>query len=422
MVQRCTSPVGFWPTAIKPHANNDLEALTMWFKRSQKWPLWARKAFAPVIAKRRAQAKQKQDLEAKGSEAGGLSRTLLREAHHGMADDEEDVPLTTPRDMEMGEGEEGEPMEGPKAVDDATSYRELMEYSAANKKDRDADEEVMPIPGNMYRWWGLGIMTNPKSIQNMGLLCIVAAQAFAPPACIFNNLYRMDWTHWSFGVADWDPRAPSSFSKHVVATIFLFMFTLNGLMVIKQERIASMKISAMLERKQEVEPEYNKDVNYCWLITGRIMNCVVVLECCAITYFSFVLSDTPMDVLFNAMAVTFLYNLDDIGGEMGFLGDEDWDGEELGKLYYWEVFDMMIDLDLPGMEDKTPYDIHEIPHMRARFTHWSYKIAEPVLALMTIVLPLMYIFIDNLHCKPEGVKLKVIGLEEQVKELMEKMG
>ena len=32
------------------------------------------------------------------------------------------------------------------------------------------------------------------------------------------------------------------------------------------------------------------------------------------------LSDTPMDVLFNSMAVTFLYNLDDIDGEMGFLG------------------------------------------------------------------------------------------------------
>ena len=30
---------------------------------------------------------------------------------------------------------------------------------------------------------------------------------------------------------------------------------------------------------------------------GRLMNCMVVIECCVIVYFSFVLSDTPMDVL-----------------------------------------------------------------------------------------------------------------------------
>lgn len=398
----------------------------MSLRRSEKWPWWARKAFAPVLAKRRALAKAqtKQDLEADnhgydgsyGRGRRGMSRQLLREAHHTMAPDEdEEAPLTTPRDMEIGTGEDAEPPEA-KAVDDATSYRELMEYAAANKKDRDADEEVMPIPGNMYRWWGLGIVSNLKSVQNLGLLFIFAAQAFAPPACIINNLYRMDWTHWKFGVDDWNMyHGVSNFSKHVVATIFLFMFTLNGMVVIKQERIASMKISAMLEWRQTNYEGYNKDVSYFWLITGRIMNCGVVLECVVITYFSFVLSDTPMDVLFNAMAVTFLYNLDDIGGEMGFLGDEDWDGEELGKLYYWDVFDMMIELDLP--DHLTPYDIHEIPQMKSKFTHWSYKIAEPLLWLLAILLPLMYIFIDNLHCKPEGVKLAVIDMKAQIAEL-----
>lgn len=337
--------------------------------------------------------------------------------------------MTTPRDMEVGAGEEEEPPEA-KAVDDATCYRELMEYAAANKKDRDADEEVMPIPGNMYRWWGLGIVSNLRTVQNLGLLFIFAAQAFAPPACIINNLHEMDWTHWKFGVDDWmfrmDERTQqyhgiSNFFKHVVATIFLFMFTLNGMVVIKQERIASMKISAMLERRQEIDPDYNKDVNYFWLITGRIMNCVVVLECVVITYFSFVLSDTPMDVLFNAMAVTFLYNLDDIGGEMGFLGDEDWDGEELGKLYYWDVFDMMIELDV---DDRyTPYDIHEVPVLKAKFTHWSYKIAEPLLWALAIVLPLMYIFIDNLHSKHDvndqisDMKYQIAKLQEMVDKL-----
>jgi len=324
--------------------------------------------------------------------------------------------LTTPRDEEAGEPatnhREGE------AIDDAKNYRELMEYSAADKKDKDADEDVMPIPGNMYRWWGLGLMNNWRSVQNFGLLFIFAAQAFAPPACIVNNFYRLDWTNWKFGVDDWNMyHGIGNFSKHLVATIFLCMFTLNGMMVIKQERIASMKIAALLDFRGTNYEGYNKDVKYFWLITGRIMNCVVVLECCVITYFSFVLSDTPMDVLFNAMAVTFLYNLDDIAGEMGFLGDEDWDGEALGKLYYWDTFDMILEIE--GAEDKTPYDIHEIPELSSKYTHWSYKVAEPLLYAMAIILPLMYIFIDDLHCKPYGVKLRVLELDAQVQKLQE---
>ena len=35
------------------------------------------------------------------------------------------------------------------------------------------------------------------------------------------------------------------------------------------------------------------------------MNCLVVLECCVIVYFSFVLSDTPMDVLFLGASYLF---------------------------------------------------------------------------------------------------------------------
>lgn len=354
--------------------------------------------------------------DVKDFELGMRSRVLLREAQHkAMDDDEEDVPLTTPREMEVGEGEQEEVRQGGDAVDESRNYRELMEFSAADKKDKDADEEVMPIPGNMYRWWGLGIMENPRSVQNVGLLFIFAAQAFSPPACILNNLNRMDWSHWSWGIDDWT-QGPSDFSKHLVATIFLFMFTLNGLVVIKQERLASMKISALLDSREQNSPEYNKDVSWFWLILGRLMNCIVVLECCVITYFSFVLSDTPMDVLFNAMAVTFLYNLDDIAGEMGFLQDDDWDGEALGKLYYWDVFDTILELDLPD-ETLTPYDIHKIPQLSSKYTHWSYKIAEPLLYLLAFALPFMYIFIDHLHQKPHGVKKDVIDMQAQLEEL-----
>jgi len=387
--------------------------------RPQKWPKWARRALAPLVAKSKA---SKMDLEAFDSEtsAANYTRVLSYEAQH-MAADGEDVPLTSPRDLEAEEGAEGadEERAGGEALDDAQNFRELMAYSAQDKKA----ENFMPIAGNMYRYWGLGILEKFYSIQNMGMFMIFAAQLLAPPACIVNNLYRMDWSHWAFGVSDWmyihgsKDHGISNLSKHIVATIFLTMFCLNGAMIIHQESIASMKITAMLLKIEQDRPEYLQDVKWGWLIMGRLMNCMVVIECCVIVYFSFVLSDTPMDVLFNSMAVTFLYNLDDIDGEMGFLTDEDWDGDELGKLYYQAVAEVM---DEDGLMEKgyDPDSIEKCPPMRNKYNHWTYKVATPVVYVMTILLPLMYIFIDDLHCKPYGVKETVIELKAQVEDLV----
>ena len=96
------------------------------------------------------------------------------------------------------------------------------------------------------------------------------------------------------------------------------------------------------------------------------------------------------DVLFNSMAVTFLYNLDDIGGEMGFLGDDDWDGEELGKLYYNSVSQLMDDKGITeaGFDPDT---IAECKYMRNYYSHWAYKVAEPLMYALTVVLPLMHL-------------------------------
>eukprot|EP00913_Durusdinium_trenchii_P014205 g13331.t1 len=352
--------------------------------RPQKWPKWARRALAPLVAKSKA---SKMDLEAFDSEtsAANYTRVLSYEAQH-MAADGEDVPLTSPRDLEAEEGAEGadEERAGGEALDDAQNFRELMAYSAQDKKA----ENFMPIAGNMYR------------IQNMGMFMIFAAQLLAPPACIVNNLYRMDWSHWAFGVSDWmyihgsKDHGISNLSKHI-------------------ESIASMKITAMLLKIEQDRPEYLQDVKWGWLIMGRLMNCMVVIECCVIVYFSFVLSDTPMDVLFNSMAVTFLYNLDDIDGEMGFLTDEDWDGDELGKLYYQAVAESAFRIALT-----TEDSIEKCPPMRNKYNHWTYKVATPVVYVMTILLPLMYIFIDDLHCKPYGVKETVIELKAQVEDLV----
>eukprot|EP00439_Symbiodinium_sp_Y106_P028666 s3444_g3.t1 len=237
----------------------------------------------------------------------------------------------------------------------ADNFREMMMYSAEDKK---ADTFV-PIAGNTYRFWGLGIPEHRFTTQNFGVLSILLVQ---------------DWEGWHFGLSDWyyipssDEHGVSNLSKHVVATAFLIMFTLNGAMVVDNERIASLKISALLDAPAiKNKPGFLKDVNLFWLNVGRVLNCVV--ECCVIVYFAFVLSENPMDVVFNALAVTFLYNLDDIGGETGFLTEDDWDGDELGKIYYHAVDAVMTENQVLNPDGYTPDEINSCNEMRDKYGH-----------------------------------------------------
>ncbi|CAJ1427380.1 unnamed protein product [Effrenium voratum] len=395
--------------------------------RSKPWPKWARLALAPALKARQANG-SKNDLELGDREETGMRRQLLLEAQHTAPSASEEVPLTSPRDEEMEGAAADAGSQAEEEEEDApTSFQQLMQWSAADRKANN----FVPISGNLYRFWGLGIMDKFWSVQNFGLLAIFVVQLLSPPACIINNLFRMDWESWHFGVEDWyyipgsRTNGISNLSKHVVATLFLIMFTLNGAMVIDKERIASMKISAMLDQLKKTEPIFLTHVNWFWLHVGRVMNCLVVLECCVIVYFAFVLSDTPMDVLFNSMAVTFLYNLDDIDGEMGFLTDDDWDGEELGKQYYATVETMMDEMreagELANPDSVDPDSINMVPQLKSKYSHWTYRIAEPLVFFLAGLLPLMYIFIDNLQCKPSHTQEDLTLLTVEVRELQAKL-
>ncbi|CAE7562275.1 POFUT2 [Symbiodinium sp. CCMP2456] len=401
----------------------------------QAWPAWALMAMGPLLRKRR-DAKRREDSSGEPehaehaydaeSGAGMRRRLILHEAQHTAPSADEETPLTTPRKDEeeleadaAGGDAAAEDEEGGGGGELSKNFRELMQYSAEDRKA----ENFVPLAGNMYRYFGLGIVEDYMTVQSFGMMTIFFVQLLSPPACLVQNLYKMDWEHWHFGVSDWiympgsNNHGISNLSKHVVATLFLIMFCLNGAMVIEQDRVVSMKISSMLDQIGKDMPDYLKEVKFEWLYAGRIMNCLVVIECSVIVYFAFVLSETPMDVLFNSMAVTFLYNLDDIGGEMGFLGDDDWDGEELGKLYFNSVSQLMDDKGITeaGFDPDT---IAECKYMRNYYSHWAYKVAEPLMYALTVVLPLMYVFIDDLHCKPGDLKVEVYELKKQAAPLL----
>merc|ERR1719378_471235 len=70
-----------------------------------------------------------------------------------------------------------------------------------------------------------------------------------------------------------------------------------------------------------------------FLYADAVVNTWVILWCCLDVFLVVGAAQAPLDVLMNALGLVFLYNLDDVGGDLGFVNEDDWPGLRLAWIY-----------------------------------------------------------------------------------------
>lgn len=70
-----------------------------------------------------------------------------------------------------------------------------------------------------------------------------------------------------------------------------------------------------------------------FLFVGAFMNGWVIFWLSLDVYFVIGTAGNVQDVLFDALGLTFLYNLDDISGDLGFVDGDDWPGTQLAWVH-----------------------------------------------------------------------------------------
>merc|ERR1712151_911095 len=71
-----------------------------------------------------------------------------------------------------------------------------------------------------------------------------------------------------------------------------------------------------------------------WLLhVGAMINCWVILWCCIDCCFVVGAAQSPDSVLFNSLGLLFLFNLDDVGGTLSFVEEDDWPADRIGWIY-----------------------------------------------------------------------------------------
>eukprot|EP00415_Alexandrium_ostenfeldii_P001062 UN1062 len=226
----------------------------------------------------------------------------------------------------------------------------------------------------------------------IGLIIVVMIQIIGPVCILFWAVYRIDFfpnnkvfgIQESFGYkAGSDNKGVSHVTQYILGVGFLLLFTANGLNVLKKDQESTRKVENMCKifhRAADVS-DYSPPQE-AWLYFGAVTNCICLVLCSFCMCFLFVLAeDGPKDIMFDAFGLTFLYNLDDIGGDLGFL-DEKWDEDQMGDIYGMlaDELDIMEEIDKERMTRISSDNI--------------YQAFTVVNLILVFALPLMFLFVE----------------------------
>eukprot|EP00746_Dinoflagellata_sp_MGD_P160905 gnl/MRDRNA2_/MRDRNA2_87857_c0_seq1.p1 gnl/MRDRNA2_/MRDRNA2_87857_c0~~gnl/MRDRNA2_/MRDRNA2_87857_c0_seq1.p1 ORF type:complete len:452 (+),score=83.75 gnl/MRDRNA2_/MRDRNA2_87857_c0_seq1:107-1357(+) len=259
-----------------------------------------------------------------------------------------------------------------------------------------------PLSGNLYRVWAFNGFKKPtcalwngrvafdRNAQFVGTLFILLIQVLGPPMIILGILYgwgsddEYDFWKWkNFTESKEWVGEDNKRSTRILGLMFLFCFIANCMKVVLSEAESFEKVWSVFN---VLQCEKAKGMCSLPLIIGPLVNCLITVSCSIAVFLIMGTAENPKDIVFDALGITFLFNLDDIGGDMAFVSEEDWPGDRLRWIY-----DNMVKGDNEDEQEDPP----------PLWVKCLYNGTYAVLLLMSIVLPVLYCLIPWSNLKVE---------------------
>uniref|UniRef100_A0A7S4T230 Uncharacterized protein n=1 Tax=Alexandrium monilatum TaxID=311494 RepID=A0A7S4T230_9DINO len=234
-----------------------------------------------------------------------------------------------------------------KVISEAENGRDLLQRAEAVIME-DWLANTRALPGNVYRITAFGkhIGHNFGECSSMGWraiarLCgfvmVMLVQWCAPPAICMSTRYawgmdikqRFMWENFDhLDTSDW---------RHIALTKFLaislvFIFCLHSMYTVLDEIDGWHQVDAIFRYLQRITPSCHLPGEK-YLYLGAVTNSWVIFWCVLDAYVVIGGSLSPKDCVMDSLGLFFLFNLDDVSGDVTFVSEDAWPGKRLGWVY-----------------------------------------------------------------------------------------
>lgn len=258
--------------------------------------------------------------------------------------------------------------------------------------------EIDRFPGNQYMFAAFGLYNLTKMRRDehclsskrqkvvarvFGALAVWGIQLLGPPGIFMSTVFawgveagnEIKWSEWQVDLEDWHHIALTK----CLSLLAIFCFILNAIFVMLDEKQTWERIDHIFSYFQNKNKDHFLRGEEA-LYIGAFTNCWVVLWCCLDTLVILGAAQAPRDVIFDSLGLIFLFNLDDIEGDLGFITDDDWPGDRLGWMFRWIMRDEHREQDQQHKE----VDQFDIP---SKITLGVYNTTIVLLYIMSVALP-----------------------------------
>lgn len=267
----------------------------------------------------------------------------------------------------------------------------------------DDEEDAKPIPGTLYRVLYMGVQGQVP----WGTIAVLLIQLLAPAALLlvaYGHLPPGSISKVGFYPQVWAD--PAKLLQSVLSATFIACFVRNAYVVTRRREGVNLKLALMISGLTRLNKRgMTKMLRPGWRHVAVFVGTWLPVITCLDMFFLFLIAGDAKDVVFDSLGLLFLFNLDNLEGDLNMIDPHVWDPEAVGKLY--EAVGKKEEDSMSGTDGV--FD-EKKNHIREKRSHPLYLIAQGILMVFQFVLPPLFLFTAQVQSDDDVQKDAVSAL------------
>lgn len=281
-----------------------------------------------------------------------------------------------------------------------------------------------PIKSNIYRYWALGGKKR-SWLHYFGLRFVFLIQLVAPFAILQENYFKWDFHHSQIRFVEYEYGSNTHGVSHLLGRLlefcFIYCIGLHSLSIIKKAAEENSMLSSLFDELKRRKDDTSNVDSGRKVYVGRWSQTCLLLDCVMICYvitlglvdMVAIFSDNggPKDVVFDSLALLFIFHLHEVEGGLTFVSIQDFNERRVGELCARISQATDPEAEKPGAQATIQQKLaRKRIVLRTQRRSALFFVTETLIYIILLLVPVFQLFIqDGLQARSNAISEGTLG-------------